>query len=42
VIQRTAIRRMFDTLPKLGIEFARPPYAPFGYGGVEPHAQAAQ
>lgn len=42
VIQRTAIRRMFETLPKLGIEFARPPYAPFGYGGVEPHAQAAQ
>jgi moderate conductance mechanosensitive channel len=44
LIQRTAIRRMFDALPKLGIEFAKPPYATFGFGALEPaaRAQAAQ
>jgi hypothetical protein len=44
LIQRTAIRRMFDMLPGLGIEFAKPPYAQFGFGALEPaaRAQAAQ
>jgi hypothetical protein len=41
MIQRQAIRRMYDSLPKLGIEFARPPYASFGFGGVDPAARAA-
>ena len=41
VIQRTVIRRMFDQLPKLGIEFAKPPYAAFGFGGMDPAARAA-
>jgi len=41
MIQRLAIRRMFDQLPKLGIEFAKPPYAAFGFGGVDPAARAA-
>ncbi len=41
MIQRMAIRRMFDQLPKLGIEFAKPPYAAFGFGGIEPAARAA-
>jgi small-conductance mechanosensitive channel len=41
LIQRTAIRRMFDTLPKLGIEFAKPPYATFGFGALDPGARAA-
>jgi small-conductance mechanosensitive channel len=41
MIQRMAIRRMYDSLPKLGIEFARPPYAQFGYGGLDPAARAA-
>jgi hypothetical protein len=41
LIQRTAIRRMFDALPKLGIEFARPPYANFPFGGIDPAARAA-
>lgn len=41
LIQRTAIRRMFDALPKLGIEFARPPYAALGFGTLDPAARAA-
>lgn len=41
LIQRTAIRRMFDALPKLGIEFARPPYAALGFGALDPAARAA-
>lgn len=41
MIQRMAIRRMFDQLPKLGIEFAKPPYAAFGFGGMDPAARAA-
>jgi len=41
IIQRTVIRRMFDQLPKLGIEFAKPPYASFGFGGIDPAARAA-
>jgi len=42
MIQRIAIRRMFDTLPKLGIEFAKPPYAAFGgFGAIDPVARAA-
>jgi small-conductance mechanosensitive channel len=39
--QRTAIRRMFDALPRLGIEFAKPPYATFGFGALDPAARAA-
>jgi moderate conductance mechanosensitive channel len=43
MVQRMAIRRMYETLPKLGIEFARPPYANFPFGGIDPAArQAAQ
>jgi small-conductance mechanosensitive channel len=41
VIQRTVVRRMFDQLPKLGIEFAKPPYATFPFGGLDPAARAA-
>ena len=41
MIQRTVIRRMFDQLPKLGIEFAKPPYSAFGFGGMDPAARAA-
>ncbi|HEY4167477.1 MAG TPA: mechanosensitive ion channel domain-containing protein [Reyranella sp.] len=41
MVQRMAIRRMYETLPKLGIEFARPPYAAFPYGSVDPAARAA-
>jgi small-conductance mechanosensitive channel len=41
IIQRTVIRRMFDQLPKLGIEFAKPPYAAFPFGGMDPAARAA-
>jgi len=41
LIQRTAIRRMFDALPKLGIEFAKPPYANIGFGALDPAARAA-
>ncbi len=41
LIQRTAIRRMYETLPSLGIEFAKPPYAAFAFGGVDPAARAA-
>ena len=41
LIQRTAIRRMFDALPKLGIEFARPPFANFAFGALDPAARAA-
>ena len=42
LIQRTAIRRLFEALPKLGIEFARPPVATFtGLGGLDPAARAA-
>jgi moderate conductance mechanosensitive channel len=43
MIQRLAIRRMYENLPKIGIEFAKPPYAafaPFG-GGIDPAARAA-
>lgn len=46
IIQRTAIRRMFETLPKLGITFAKPPFASIGFGGFDAaataRAQAAQ
>jgi moderate conductance mechanosensitive channel len=41
IIQRAAIRRMFETLPKLGIEFAKPPYASFGFGALDATARAA-
>jgi small-conductance mechanosensitive channel len=41
MIQRQAIRRMYDSLPKLGIEFARPPYAAFPYGALDPAQRAA-
>jgi small-conductance mechanosensitive channel len=41
MIQRTVIRRMFDQLPKLGVEFAKPPYAAFGFGGLDPATRAA-
>jgi small-conductance mechanosensitive channel len=41
LIQRTAIRRMFEALPRLGIEFAKPPYATFGFGALDPAARAA-
>lgn len=44
LIQRTAIRRMFEALPKLGIAFAKPPYASLGFGAFDAaaRAQAAQ
>jgi small-conductance mechanosensitive channel len=44
LIQRTAIRRLFEGLPKLGIQFATPPYANFPFGTLDPaqRAQAAQ
>jgi hypothetical protein len=44
LIQRTAIRRMFEGLPKLGVQFAAPPYANFPFGQLDPaqRAQAAQ
>jgi small-conductance mechanosensitive channel len=44
MIQRMAIRRMYEQLPKLGIEFAKPAYAAaFGPFGLDPAArQAAQ
>jgi hypothetical protein len=43
MIQRMAIRRMYEQLPKLGIEFAKPPYAAaFGAFGMDPARQAAQ
>ena len=44
LIQRTAIRRMFEALPKLGIAFAKPPYASLGFGAFDTvaRAQAAQ
>ncbi len=41
MVQRMAIRRMYETLPKLGIEFARPPYAAFPYGTMDPAQRAA-
>ena len=44
MIQRMAIRRMYENLPKLGIEFAKPPYAAFAAtfgGGLDPAARAA-
>jgi hypothetical protein len=41
MIQRQAIRRMYDSLPKLGIEFARPPYSAFPFGGMDPATRAA-
>jgi small-conductance mechanosensitive channel len=41
MVQRMAIRRMYETLPKLGIEFARPPYAAFPYGAMDPAQRAA-
>jgi small-conductance mechanosensitive channel len=44
MIQRMAIRRMYEQLPKLGIDFAKPAYAAaFAPFGVDPAArQAAQ
>lgn len=48
MIQRIAIRRMYETLPGVGVEFARPSYAMLpAFGGVETAprpavAQAAQ
>jgi small-conductance mechanosensitive channel len=44
LIQRTAIRRMFEALPQLGIAFAKPPYASIGFGAFDTaaRAQAAQ
>jgi small-conductance mechanosensitive channel len=41
MVQRMAIRRMYEALPKLGIEFARPPYANFPFGRIDPAARAA-
>jgi small-conductance mechanosensitive channel len=41
LIQRTVIRRMYDILPPLGIEFAKPPYAMTGLGGLAPAVRAA-
>jgi small-conductance mechanosensitive channel len=41
MVQRMAIRRMYETLPKLGIDFARPPYAAFPYGAMDPAQRAA-
>jgi small-conductance mechanosensitive channel len=41
IIQRAAIRRMFEALPALGIEFAKPPYASFGFGAFDATARAA-
>jgi small-conductance mechanosensitive channel len=41
LIQRTAIRRMYEGLPKLGIEFAKPPFASFAFGATDPAARAA-
>jgi small-conductance mechanosensitive channel len=41
MVQRMAIRRMYESLPRLGIEFARPPYAAFPFGGIGPAARAA-
>src|SRR5476651_101398 len=41
IIQRTAVRRMFEALPKLGIEFAKPPYASFGFGALDATARGA-
>jgi hypothetical protein len=32
---------MYETLPKLGIAFARPPYAAFPYGALDPAQRAA-
>jgi small-conductance mechanosensitive channel len=46
LIQRVAIRRMYDTFPEKGIEFARPGYTVFNGPGAAtippPHAAAAQ
>ncbi len=41
LIQRTVIRRMFDQLPGLGIEFAKPPFAAYGYGALDAAQRAA-
>jgi small-conductance mechanosensitive channel len=41
IIQRTAIRRIFEALPKLGIQFAKPPYAPVSLGAPDPAVRAA-
>jgi small-conductance mechanosensitive channel len=41
MVQRMAIRRLYENLPKLGIEFARPPYAAFPFAGMDPAARAA-
>ena len=41
MVQRMAIRRMYETLPKLGIEFARPPYSAFPFGSMDPATRAA-
>lgn len=40
LIQRVAIRRMFEALPKLGIAFAMPPYAGVGFGAFDAAARA--
>ena len=40
MIQRMAIRRMYENLPRLGINFARPPYAS-AFGLADPAARVA-
>ena len=40
MIQRMAIRRMYEQLPKLGIDFARPPYAA-AFGNFDATARVA-
>lgn len=40
MIQRMAIRRMYENLPKLGIEFAKPPYAA-AFGNFDTAARVA-
>jgi small-conductance mechanosensitive channel len=40
MIQRMAIRRMYEQLPKLGIDFARPPYAS-AFGITDPATRVA-
>lgn len=40
MIQRMAIRRMYESLPKLGIEFAKPPYAT-AFGNFDAAARVA-
>jgi hypothetical protein len=40
MIQRMAIRRMYESLPALGIDFARPPYAS-AFGITDPATRVA-